>query len=82
MTEGGAICYVTSVSGNYWDKYSKEFQLFTRAKTWEEMKNVLEYQAKEEAAQKDALFTLEDYSSIFFDIPLATTAVVEFFMLE
>ena len=49
MTEGGAICYVTSVAGNYWDKYSKEFQLFTRAKTWEEMKNVLEYQAKEDS---------------------------------
>ena len=48
MNKGGAICYVTSVAGNHWDKYSKEFQLFTRAKTWEEMINVLEYQAKED----------------------------------
>ena len=49
MSKGGAICYVTSTAGSYWDKYSKEFQLFTRAKTWEEMKNVLEYQAKEDS---------------------------------
>ena len=49
MSSGGAICYVTSTAGSYWDKYSKEFQLFTRAKTWEEMKNVLEYQAKEDS---------------------------------
>ncbi len=47
MRKGGSICYVTSTAGNHWDKYSKEFQLFTRAKTWEEMINVLEYQAKE-----------------------------------
>lgn len=49
MSKGGSICYVTSTAGNHWDKYSKEFQLFTRAKTWEEMINVLEYQAKEDA---------------------------------
>lgn len=49
MSEGGAICYVTSTAGSYWDKYSKEFQLFTRAKTWEEMVHVLEYQAKEDS---------------------------------
>ena len=49
MTKGGSICYVTSTAGSYWDKYSKEFQLFTRAKTWEEMINVLEYQSKEDA---------------------------------
>lgn len=47
MTNGGAIAYVTSVAGCYWEKYAKEYQLFTRAKTWEEMRNVLEYQAKE-----------------------------------
>ncbi len=47
MTQGGAIAYVTSVAGTYWEKYAKEYQLFTRAKTWEEMRNVLEYQAKE-----------------------------------
>ena len=46
MGKGGSICYVTSTAGNHWHKYSKEFQLFTRAKTWEEMINVLEYQAK------------------------------------
>lgn len=49
MSKGGSICYVTSTAGSYWDKYSKEFQLFTRAKTWEEMINVLEYQSKEDA---------------------------------
>lgn len=48
MANGGAIVYVTSVAGSYWDKYSKEYQLFTRAKTWEEMMNVLDYQAKED----------------------------------
>lgn len=47
MTEGGAISYVTSVAGTYWEKYAKEYQLFTRAKTWEEMMDVLEYQVKE-----------------------------------
>lgn len=46
MSNGGSICYVTSIAGSHWSKYSKEFQLFTRAKTWEEMINVLEYQAK------------------------------------
>lgn len=49
MSKGGSICYVTSTAGSYWDKYSKEFQLFTRAKTWEEMINVLEYQSREDA---------------------------------
>lgn len=46
MSSGGAIAYVTSVAGLYWEKYAKEYQLFTAAKTWEEMRNVLEYQAK------------------------------------
>ena len=49
MSKGGSICYVTSTAGSYWDKYAKEFQLFTKAKTWEEMINVLEYQSKEDA---------------------------------
>ena len=49
MKTGGAICYVTSTAGSYWDKYSKEFQLFTKAKSWEEMQNVLDYQAKEDS---------------------------------
>lgn len=48
MTKGGAICYVTSTAGSYWDKYSKEFQLFTKANTWDEMQNVLEYKSKED----------------------------------
>lgn len=47
MNQGGAIAYVTSVAGTYWEKYAREYQLFTDAKTWEEMRNVLEYQAKE-----------------------------------
>lgn len=46
MTVGGAIAYVTSVAGSYWDKYAKEYQDFTKAKTWEEMTALLHEQAK------------------------------------
>lgn len=47
MTYGGAIAYVTSTGGLYWDKYENEFEKFTNAKTWEEMTEVLHNQAKE-----------------------------------
>jgi NAD(P)-dependent dehydrogenase (short-subunit alcohol dehydrogenase family) len=46
MSTGGAICYVTSTAGLHWEKYQKEYQLFTKAKTWEDMIHVLEYQAR------------------------------------
>ena len=45
MKKGGAISYVTSVAGSYWDKYQTEFRAFTKAKTWESMIRVLEKQA-------------------------------------
>ena len=45
MSIGGAITYVTSVAGSYWDKYAKEYLAFTKAKTWEEMQEALHNQA-------------------------------------
>ena len=45
MSIGGAITYVTSVAGSYWDKYAKEYFAFTKAKTWEEMQEALHNQA-------------------------------------
>lgn len=48
MSYGGTISYVTSTGGLYWDKYSKEFEGFTKAKTWDEMIEVLHAQAKED----------------------------------
>lgn len=48
MSYGGAISYVTSTGGLYWDKYSSEFEKFTNAKTWDEMIEALHAQAKED----------------------------------
>ena len=48
MTYGGTISYVTSTGGLYWEKYYKEFEKFTNAKTWEEMIQALHEQAKED----------------------------------
>ena len=48
MSYGGTISYVTSTGGLYWDKYYKEFEKFTNAKTWEEMIQALHEQAKED----------------------------------
>lgn len=45
MSIGGAITYVTSVAGSYWDKYAREYIAFTKAKTWEEMQEALHSQA-------------------------------------
>ena len=46
MDTGAAITYVTSTGGLNWEKYSKEYMKFIKAKTWEEMTNVLHNQAK------------------------------------
>lgn len=46
MDTGAAIAYVTSTGGLNWEKYSKEYMKFIKAKTWEEMTNVLHNQAK------------------------------------
>lgn len=48
MSYGGAISYVTSTGGLYWDKYANEFEKFTNATTWEEMEKALHEQAKED----------------------------------
>ena len=48
MSYGGSICYVTSTGGLYWDKYFKEFEKFTIAKSWDEMIDVLHQQANED----------------------------------
>ena len=48
MSYGGAISYVTSTGGLYWDKYSSEFEKFTNARTWDEMIEALHAQAKED----------------------------------
>ena len=48
MSYGGAISYVTSTGGLYWDKYANEFEKFTNATTWEEMEKALHGQAKED----------------------------------
>ena len=42
MTDHGAICYVTSTAGNYWDKYVSEFRPYIKAKTWDKMISILE----------------------------------------
>ncbi len=46
MVQSGSICYVTSTAGAHWDKYSKEFEKFILASTWEEMIDLLHEQAK------------------------------------
>ncbi len=46
MMQSGAICYVTSTAGLYWDKYAKEFEDFILSSTWEDMIEVLHKQAK------------------------------------
>ena len=46
MDTGAAITYVKSTGGLNWEKYSKEYMKFIKAKTWEEMTNVLHNQAK------------------------------------
>ena len=47
MTYGGSISYVTSTGGLYWEKYTHEYENFTKAKTWDEMITALHKQAKE-----------------------------------
>ena len=44
----GSICYVTSVAGNYWDKYSSEFKDFLKAETWNQMIQILHKRANED----------------------------------
>lgn len=48
MSKDGAIVFVTSTGGNHWLKYQKEYELFNKATTWEEMNNVLQYKARED----------------------------------
>lgn len=48
MSSGGSISYVTSCGGLHWEKYYKEFENFTNAKTWEEMIEALHKQANED----------------------------------
>lgn len=48
MSQGAAITYVTSTAGRHWEKYSKEYEKFIKAQTWEEMIEVLHNQAHED----------------------------------
>lgn len=48
LSQGGSIAYVTSIAGTNWDKYSKEFEKYILATSWEEMIEVLHKQAKAE----------------------------------
>lgn len=48
MKDHGAICYVTSVAGEYWSKYSSEFRDFTKAMSWDEMMSVLHQRAEKD----------------------------------
>jgi len=41
MPRGGAIVYIASVGGMWWDKYSKEYQRILKADTWEDMIRVM-----------------------------------------
>ena len=43
----GSICYVSSTVGNYWDKYSNEFQKYLKKESWEDMMKILHKQVPE-----------------------------------
>ena len=42
MNSNGAIVYMSSIAGNYWEKYSSEFRSFLKAKSWDKMIQILE----------------------------------------
>lgn len=48
MNLNGSICYVSSVAGNYWDKYSSEFKPFIKANTWDKMIDALHKRAEDD----------------------------------
>lgn len=48
IMQGGTIAYVTSTAGAHWEQYTKEFEDFILANSWEEMIAILHKQAKED----------------------------------
>ncbi len=48
MKNNGSICYVTSVAGNYWDKYSSEFKNIVKATSWDKMIDLLHKKAEQD----------------------------------